>query len=65
MVKASSFEKLLQRCLLGTIDSYFGATVEGFATYRYYDSNTGLRSWICPPSCMGLMDRRAGMPALA
>jgi hypothetical protein len=40
------------------IDRYFGATVEGFATYRYYDGNDILRSWICLPLCMGLMDRR-------
>jgi hypothetical protein len=27
----------------------FGATIEGFPTYRYYDGNTTLRSWICLP----------------
>lgn len=27
---------------------------------RYYDTNTVLRSWICLPLCMGLMERRAG-----
>ena len=44
--------------LAKAIDKYFGATVEGFDTYRYYDGNTVLRSWICLPLCMGLMDRR-------
>ena len=46
--------------LAKAIESYFGATVEGFATYRYYDTNAVLRSWICLPLCMGLMDRRDG-----
>lgn len=46
--------------LAKAIESVFGATVEGFATYRYYDTNTTLRSWICLPLCMGLMDRREG-----
>lgn len=46
--------------LAKAIESYFGATVDGFATYRYYETNTTLRSWICLPLCMGLMDRREG-----
>jgi len=46
--------------LAKAIESYFGATVDGFATYRYYETNTVLRSWICLPLCMGLMNRREG-----
>ena len=46
--------------LAKAIDSYFGATVEGFATYRYYDGNTNLRSWICMPLSMGISDRKHG-----
>jgi hypothetical protein len=46
--------------LRSAIDRYFGATVEGFSTYRYYDGNDVLRSWICLPLCMGLMERREG-----
>jgi hypothetical protein len=42
------------------IEKYFGSTVDGFATYRYFEGNTVLRSWICLPLCMGLMERRAG-----
>jgi len=42
------------------IDKYFGATVAGFNTYRYYDGNDVLRSWICLPLCMGLKERRDG-----
>ncbi len=44
--------------LARSIESYFGATVEGFETYRYFDGNDVLRSWICLPLCMGLMERR-------
>ena len=46
--------------LAKSIDKYFGSKVEGFDTYRYYDGNDVLRSWICLPLCMGLMDRRDG-----
>ncbi len=46
--------------LAGSIEGYFGATVEGFPTYRYFDGNDVLRSWICLPLCMGLMERREG-----
>ena len=45
------------------INEYFGATVEGFAAYRYYEGNDVLRSWICLPLCMGLMERREGTVA--
>lgn len=43
--------------LKGSIDRYFGARVSGFDTYRYYDGNTVLRSWICLPLVMGIFDR--------
>ncbi len=39
------------------IEQYFGATVEGYKTYRYYDANDKLRSWICLPLVMGMYDR--------
>ena len=39
------------------IESYFGGVVEGFDTYRYYEGNTVLRSWICIPLTMGIYDR--------
>ena len=40
------------------IEKYFGANVQGFDTYRYYDGNDLLRSWICIPLVMGI-DRRS------
>ena len=39
------------------IETYFAARVGGFDTYRYYDGNTVLRSWICMPLVMGIFDR--------
>ena len=42
------------------LDSFFHATVEGYDTYRYYDGNDQLRSWICIPLTMGIYDRAAG-----
>ena len=42
------------------IDKFFHATVEGYDTYRYYDGNDVLRSWICIPLTMGIYDRAEG-----
>lgn len=43
--------------LCDAIENYFGANVEGFDTYRYYDGNTNLRSWICMPLTVEIFDR--------
>ncbi len=40
------------------IENYFGANVQGFNTYRYFDGNEKLRSWICLPLTMGIFDRK-------
>ena len=42
------------------IENYFGAKVEGFDTYQYYDGNDVLRSWICIPLTVGIYDRAPG-----
>ena len=42
------------------IERHFGAEVEGFPTYRYYEGNTVLRSWICMPLVMGIYTRAKG-----
>jgi len=42
------------------INTYFAANVEGFDTYRYYDGNDKLRSWICIPLVMGITERSEG-----
>ncbi len=48
------------KAMRAAIDSYFGATVEGFETYRYYAGNTVLRSWICIPLTVGIYERAQG-----
>lgn len=40
------------------IERYFGSTVEGFETYKYYKENDILRSWICIPLTVGIYDRK-------
>lgn len=42
------------------MDTFFAAKVEGFDTYRYYEGNDVLRSWICIPLCMGIYERAEG-----
>ena len=46
--EASEYDRRAD-ALADAIERYFGATIEGFPTYRYYDGNTTLRSWICLP----------------
>jgi hypothetical protein len=41
-------------------EKYFGATVEGFETYRYYKGNDTLRSWITTPLVVDLFERKRG-----
>ena len=42
------------------IEKYFGAEIDGFHTYRYYEKNDKLRSWICMPLTVDIFDRRDG-----
>ena len=42
------------------IEKFFGATVEGYKTYRYYDGNDTLRAWITTPLVMDIFDRKEG-----
>ncbi|MBA2941345.1 hypothetical protein HZF08_23985 [Paenibacillus sp. CGMCC 1.16610] len=48
------------QALYEAIEQYFGAVVEGYDTYRYYDGNDLLRSWICSPLVMGIEERISG-----
>ncbi|HBX21675.1 MAG TPA: hypothetical protein DEF88_14640 [Porphyromonadaceae bacterium] len=57
--KAVQYQKDAE-ILRTAIDNYFGATVEGFETYRYYEGNDILRSWICIPLTMGIFERKQG-----
>ena len=42
------------------IEKFFGATVEGFKTYRYYQGNDTLRAWIVTPLTVDLFERSEG-----
>jgi hypothetical protein len=46
--------------LKSNIEKYFGATIEGFETYKYYETNGVLRAWICLPLTMGILNRSEG-----
>ncbi len=48
------------KALRAAIESHFGATVCGYETYRYYEGNDILRSWICMPLIVGIYDRAEG-----
>lgn len=39
------------------INTVFSATVEGFDTYQYFKGNKKLRSWICLPLYVGILDK--------
>jgi hypothetical protein len=43
-----------------SIENYFGATINGFETYRYYKDNDVLRAWICTPLTVDIFDRSKG-----
>ncbi len=43
--------------LENAIESYFGANLHGFETYRYSKGFDTLRAWICLPLCMGITTR--------
>lgn len=54
-----NFEKEAKQ-LRRNIEKYFGATVEGFATYRYYNGNDTLRAWITTPLTVDIFERKEG-----
>jgi len=59
--KAQTEEYLKQAATLkSNIEKYFGTTIEGFKTYKYYETNDVLRAWICLPLTMGILDRSEG-----
>lgn len=45
------------KAMRAAIESHFGANVKGYDTYRYYEGNDILRSWICMPLIVGIYDR--------
>lgn len=46
------------KALRKAIDGYFAGPVEGFDTYRYYEGNDVLRSWICIPLTVNIFERK-------
>jgi hypothetical protein len=57
--KLAAYKKEAEK-IRTAINSYFGASINGFETYRYYDGNTVLRSWICMPLVVGITERARG-----
>ncbi len=49
--------------LYHVIETFFGSEIRGFHTYRYFEGNDKLRSWICLPLCMGINNRLGGTVA--
>lgn len=57
--KAKQYER---RALVmkNAIENYFGSTMEGLETYKYFEENQLLRHWICLPLTMGIDTRKEG-----
>ena len=58
--KAARTYKKRARAMENVIETYFGATMEGLETYRYFEENKLLRHWICLPLTMGITTRKNG-----
>lgn len=58
--KQSDDYRMQAAALRDAIENYFGDDSLGFRTYRYYDGNDLLRSWICIPLTVGIYDRAEG-----
>ncbi|HOW09236.1 MAG TPA: hypothetical protein PLX08_05460 [Bacteroidales bacterium] len=58
--KQISGYRIMAKELKANIEKYFGARINGYDTYRYYDGNDVLRSWICIPLTVGIFDRFEG-----
>lgn len=48
------------KALERAIEAHFGYEIEGFHSYRYYEGNEILRSWICMPLTVGIHTRAKG-----
>ncbi len=51
---------LQAQAIHAAIERYFGAKVQGFDAYQYYEGNDVLRAWICTPLTVGIFDRKEG-----
>ena len=57
MVEAKQYD-LYKDEMEDVIENFFGAELEGLATYKYFKENVNLRHWICLPLCMGINKRK-------
>ncbi|MDP4204531.1 MAG: hypothetical protein Q8859_00875 [Bacteroidota bacterium] len=53
------FDQQAQK-LRQAIETYFGADIKGYHTYKYFKEHEKLRHWICLPMVMGINDRQEG-----
>lgn len=44
-----------------SIESYFGADIKGYKTYRYFEGHNTFRHWMCLPLTVGIFDRKEGV----
>lgn len=61
--KQSSVSKEYARqakVLRNNINKHFGCHIEGFDSYRYYEGNDILRSWIAIPLTVGIFEQKEG-----
>ena len=56
---ATSYQQKAEQ-LRDNIEKYFGATVQGYETYRYFEGNSKLRAWIALPFTFGIFERKQG-----
>jgi len=61
-IKKAQLDTYLEqsKTLEKSIETYFGATMDGFETYRYFKGNKLLRAWICTPLTVGIFNRSTG-----
>ena len=57
--QADQFDQFAQS-LAQSIETFFGAKVQGYETYRYYEGGDLLRGWISLPLVVGLKSRQTG-----
>ncbi len=57
--QVKSYQTQAER-LAKNIESHFAANMCGYDTYRYFEGNKKLRSWICMPLIVGLKEHSKG-----
>ena len=57
--ESEKFNRLAEQ-MSQSIESQFGAIVDGLETYQYFKGHPYLRHWICLPLVMGIFDRKDG-----